>query len=84
MTTSRNAILHGCAEQLQPLHAGAPTATLDGVDLRNVMHGERELMRQFYVAVRDSDCNTAPGAPADVEAELVRRSLPGSPCEPQH
>ena len=65
-------VVHGRDERLQqltPLRAGPLTAALDGVDLRYVKHGELELVRRIYVAVRDRNWNTIPGTASHVEVD---------------
>ncbi len=67
---SRNTVLHGSElplSQTRPLRAGPLSAVLDGIDLRYVRHGDVELVRRVYVAVRDRNWNTIPGVAADVE-----------------
>ncbi len=68
-TATRNLLLHGSDEPLQelrPLRAGPLSAMLDGVDLRYVRHGELELVRRIYVAVRDRNWNTIPGETSEI------------------
>jgi D-apionolactonase len=47
-------------QQVTPLQAGPLTARLEGGDLRCVQLGEFEVVRRFYVAVRDQNWNTIP------------------------
>lgn len=64
--------LHGRPESLQaptPLRAGPVTAALDGVDLRYVRIGDVELVRRIYVAVRDRNWDTIPGAVSAVTVD---------------
>jgi D-apionolactonase len=65
-------VLHGSdapIPELRVLHAGAARALLDGIDLRYVCIGRTELVRRVYVAVRDRNWNTIPGAVSDLELE---------------
>jgi D-apionolactonase len=65
-------LLHGTDDPLQELRllrAGPMTAALDGVDLRYLTIGDRELVRRIYVAVRDKNWNTIPGTVAELEVD---------------
>jgi hypothetical protein len=67
--TTNLRLLHGSEEPLQalrPLQAGPLSALLDGIDLRYIRLGELELVRRIYVAVRDRNWNTIPGAASAV------------------
>ena len=67
-----NTLLTGGAHpppQLRELRAGPLSVVLDGVDLRYVRHGEVELVRRIYVAVRDRNWNTIPGVASDVAVD---------------
>ncbi len=50
----------------QVLHAGPVTCELDGIELRDVRHGEAELANLVFVAVRDEAWNTIPAAVDDL------------------
>jgi hypothetical protein len=69
---SANVLLHGSDEPLQelrPLRAGPVSAVLDQADLRYVKHGNLEIVRRVYVAVRDRNWNTIPGTLTDLEVQ---------------
>jgi hypothetical protein len=56
-------LLHGVDEPLTPPRqpeAGALRAALDGATVRRVHHGDRELLRGLYAAVRDPGWDTVP------------------------
>jgi hypothetical protein len=72
MTAERLRLLHGSAApfaEMQTLRAGPVTMLLDGVDLRYLRLGDTELVRRVYVAVRDVDWDTVPGAVSGLEVE---------------
>ncbi len=50
-----------------PLRAGPVRAVFTDGDLRQVCHGDTELARRIYVAIRDLDWNTLPGVISDLE-----------------
>ncbi len=54
------------APPAQPLRAGPLTLVLDGVDLRYIRFGDRELLRRVYVAVRDRNWDTVPATLSNV------------------
>jgi hypothetical protein len=53
------------------LRAGPLTALLDGRDLRYLRLGDVELVRRLYVAVRDHNWDTIPGALANVQIDAA-------------
>src|SRR5579862_8691035 len=67
-----NVLLHASHEPLQdlrPLRAGPLTVELDQADLRYVKHGDLEIVRRVYVAVRDRNWITVPGTLTELEVE---------------
>ncbi len=69
---SRHQIWYGRDEsphELTSLRAGPLTARLDGGDLRYVQIGELEVVRRFYVAVRDPNWNTIPPQFSNIKLE---------------
>ena len=48
--------------EIRELRAGPVTALLDGIDLRYVKSGSKEIVRRIYVAVRDQNWDTIPGS----------------------
>lgn len=70
--SERLRVLHGTAAPLaepRPLRAGPVALLLDGIDLRYLRIGEREIVRRVYAAVRDIDWNTVPGIVSDLAIE---------------
>ena len=55
--------------RITPVRAGPLTAWLDGGDIRYVQLGEFEVVRRFYVAVRDPNWNTIPPQVTNVKLE---------------
>jgi hypothetical protein len=58
-----NQLWYGIDRQPAPayeLRAGPVTALLDGIDVRYVRIGSREMVRRIYVAARDQNWNTIP------------------------
>jgi hypothetical protein len=53
-------------ERIWSLRAGPVRALFSGGDLRHVCHGYTEIARRVYVAIRDLDWNTLPGAISDL------------------
>lgn len=53
------------------LHAGPLTLVLDGMDLRYIRLGEREVLRRIYVAVRDRNWNTIPAVYTNVHLSVA-------------
>lgn len=51
--------------------AGPLSAALDGMDLRYVRLGEREVLRRVYVAVRDPNWNTIPARYSNVRLHVA-------------
>ena len=77
-SAARNALLHGTTEapsQMRLLRAGPATVLLDGVDLRYLRIGRTELVRRIYVAVRDRNWNTVPGAISGLEVDASEDSF---------
>ena len=60
--------------ETRELNAGPVTALLDGIDLRYVRIGSLEVVRRIYVAVRDQNWNTIPGASIGLRA-LTRNEI---------
>ena len=76
--SERLRVLHGSAApiaEMRVLRAGPVTMLLDGVDLRYLRVGGTELVRRVYVAVRDVDWDTVPGAVSDLEVEQDEASF---------
>jgi hypothetical protein len=55
-----------------PLRAGPLSLVYEGGDLRYIRLGERELVRRVYVAVRDHNWGTVPGAIANERIDIGR------------
>ena len=65
-------LLHGTEQpipELRRLRAGPVTLLLDGIDLRYLRIGATELVRRVYVAVRDLDWDTVPGAVSGLDVQ---------------
>ncbi len=70
--SDRLRLLHGTdtsLTEMRLLRAGPVALLLDGIDLRYLRIGEREIVRRVYVAVRDIDWNTVPGIVSDLAIE---------------
>ncbi len=57
------------------LNAGPLTAWLDGIDLRYIRLGDREVVRQIYVAVRDVTWDSVPPTVSEVSINTGRSSF---------
>lgn len=62
-------------DELTLLRAGSLTLALDGPDLRYVAYQGEELVRRVYVAVRDLDWGTIPGAVCRREVDVRHDSF---------
>jgi hypothetical protein len=74
----RAVLLHGTEAPPRtrtPLRAGPLTLLLEAGDLRYVRLGDREVLRQVYVAVRDRNWDTVPGRIGDLRVERGERSF---------
>ena len=59
----------------QVLRAGPLTAELEGVDLRRIRLGDREVVRRLFVAVRDETWGTVPAQIETLEVDVGPRQF---------
>ena len=55
--------------EVRALRAGPVRVLYSDGDLRRICHGDVELVRRIYVAIRDLDWNTLPGAISDLDID---------------
>ncbi len=77
-SSPRNRLLDGSADsppERQALRAGPLDLIFDGGDLRYVRLGDAEILRRIYVAVRDENWGTVPGAISELRVDKSSRGF---------